>query len=123
MAGDPRFVTRYVRLRDRFGDNGLIAVAIGRLDAQTVHIDLWLMSCRVLKRDVELLMLDELAAAAGQMGATTLRGYYFPTPKNKMVRDHYEKLGFMRDGGAGDATEWILPVAGYQPRNTHIRIS
>ena len=123
IARDPAFVTRYIRLTDRFGDNGLISVAIGRRDGETLHLDLWLMSCRVLKRDVELLMLDELADAAREAGATMLRGYYFRTPKNNMVCGHYEKLGFVRDGGTGDASEWLLSLGSYRPRNVHIRVS
>lgn len=121
ISRDPLFVTRYIRLTDRFGDNGLISVAIGRLEAETMHIDLWLMSCRVLKRDVELLMLDELAAAARHAGATALRGYYLRTPKNNMVAGHYDKLGFSRHGET-DVTEWTLQLNDYSARNIHIRV-
>jgi len=120
IARDPAFITRYVRLADRFGDNGLISVAIGRLVSKTLHIDLWLMSCRVLKRDVELLMLDELAAAARQGEATTLRGYYFRTAKNNMVGRHYESLGFTLVAGTDDASEWTLALDDYQAKNKHI---
>jgi FkbH-like protein len=123
IARDTGYITRYIRLADRFGDNGLISVAIGRVDAETVHLDLWLMSCRVLKRDVELLMLDELAAAACRNGARTLRGYYFRTPKNNMVSSHYEKLGFTRAGGVDDASEWTLSLEDYRPKNVHIRLN
>jgi FkbH-like protein len=120
IAHDPEYLTRYIRLADRFGDNGLISVAIGKFDAATLHIDLWLMSCRVLKRDVELLMLDELVIAARQAGATTLRGYYFRTPKNSMVSRHYQNLGFSFDSGTEDASEWTLALDNYQARNVHI---
>jgi FkbH-like protein len=118
----PAYITRYLRLSDRFGDNGLISVAIGRLEAGTLHLDLWLMSCRVLKRDVELLMLDELAMAAGQVGASTLRGYYFRTPKNNMVARHYQNLGFNLLSEADEASEWELPIADYQLKNRHIQV-
>jgi FkbH-like protein len=121
IAHDAKFVTRFIRLSDRFGDNGVISVAIGRLDAEMLHIDLWLMSCRVLKRDVELLMLDELVAAARMSGASSLRGYYLRTPKNHMVSEHYGKLGFARVGGDEDASEWNLSLNNYQPRNVHIK--
>ena len=121
IARDPAFITRYLRLADRFGDNGLISVVVGRLDATTLHIDLWLMSCRVLKRDVELLMLDELATAARQAGARTLRGYYVRTPKNNMVGRHYESLGFTLVAGTDDASEWTLALDDYQAKNKHIR--
>ncbi len=72
---------------------------------------------------VELMMLDELAMAARRSGAENLRGYYFRTPKNNMVATHYEKLGFVRDGGEADASEWTLWLRNYQPRNVHIRRS
>jgi FkbH-like protein len=121
VAGDSAFITRHIRLTDRFGDNGLISVAIGRLDGEEVHIDLWLMSCRVLKRDVELLMLDELAEGALNAGAKTLCGYYFRTPKNNMVSRHYEKLGFVRTAGDDNSSEWTLSLVNYTPRNVHIR--
>jgi len=121
IARDPAYITRYIRLADRFGDNGLISVVVGRLDATTLHIDLWLMSCRVLKRDVELLMLDELATAARQAGARTLRGYYVRTPKNNMVGRHYESLGFTLVAGGDDASEWTLALDDYQAKNKHIR--
>jgi FkbH-like protein len=121
ITHDPKYVTRIIRLSDRFGDNGVISAAIGRLSAETLHIDLWLMSCRVLKRDVELLMLDDLVAAARKSGAFILRGYYRRTPKNHMVRNHYGGLGFARVGGDDDASEWALLVDNYQPRNVHIR--
>jgi len=122
IAEDPVYITRYIRLSDRFGDNGLISVAIGRLEAGTLHLDLWLMSCRVLKRDVELLMLDELTMAARTAGSSTLRGYYFRTPKNKMVARHYENLGFKFLLGTDVASEWELPIANYSIRNRHIRV-
>jgi FkbH-like protein len=60
ISRDPSFVTLYGRLADKFGDNGLVSVLIGRVSHQTVEIDLWLMSCRVLKREMELAMFDAL---------------------------------------------------------------
>jgi FkbH-like protein len=122
IARNSAYVTRYIRLADRFGDNGLISVAIGRLEADTLHLDLWLMSCRVLKRDVELLMLDELAIAAREAGARNLTGYYFRTAKNNMVSRHYEKLGFDCIASAEDGSEWSLPVEEYMRKNLYIKI-
>jgi FkbH-like protein len=122
IAGNPGYITRYIRLSDRFGDNGLISVAVGRLEDRTLHLDLWLMSCRVLKRDVELVMLDELACSARQAGVAVLRGYYFRTPKNNMVSGLYATLGFTALSRTEDASVWELPVESYQPRNRHIRV-
>ncbi|HEX7838911.1 MAG TPA: HAD-IIIC family phosphatase [Kofleriaceae bacterium] len=117
IAADPRFVPLYGRLADTFGDNGLISVIIGRLEDRILHIDLWIMSCRVLKRDMELAMLDALAQRARAAGATELRGSYLPTPKNAMVADHYKTLGFR---SVDDA--WRLDLGDYTLRNRHIKV-
>ena len=123
VAEDPQYVTLYGRLTDVFGDNGLVSVVIGRRDAQTLHVDLWLMSCRVLKRGMEDAMLDALVSRAQQAGVEKIVGYYIATPRNGMVADHYEKLGFTRlDGDNPEHTSWTLDVSGeYTPRNQHIR--
>lgn len=122
MRQDPKWVTLYGRLADKFGDNGLITVVAGKVEDDTLRIDLWLMSCRVLKRDMELAMLDELVLQAKTLGLRYLRGEYFKTAKNGMVADHYDKLGFevvARDDKSG---EWRLDLRGVDgPRNTHIK--
>jgi FkbH-like protein len=122
ILADPRAVGLQIRLLDRFGDNGIIAIIIGRMeDGATLALDTWLMSCRVLGRQVEATTLNLIAATARAMGATTLRGQYIPTKKNGMVKDHYERLGFTtiahtEDGGS-IAT---LDISDYVPRPTFI---
>jgi FkbH-like protein len=93
-AADSRYITLYGRLVDKFGDNGVVSVVLGEADGYILHIRLWLMSCRVLKRDMEFAMMDELVRLAKERGVTELRGYYYPTAKNAMVRDFYDKMGF-----------------------------
>jgi FkbH-like protein len=95
---------RCYRLKDKFGDNGIISVAAVARDSQLdARIDLWLMSCRVLGRKVEEAILADLAARARSLGARRLIGEYLPTAKNELVRDLYPRLGFTqkgrRDGG------------------------
>lgn len=124
IAKDPGYIGIYGKLSDRFGDNGLISIVLGRCDGEVLHLDLWLMSCRVLKREMELAMLDGIAERALAQGLTELRGYYLPTKKNAMVADHYGKLGFERvslDEETG-ASEWKLNLQGYTPRTTHIKV-
>jgi FkbH-like protein len=124
VLGDSRFIGLYGKLSDRFGDNGLISVVLGRREDDVLHLDLWLMSCRVLKRGVEVAMLDVLVEQARGAGAKTLVGYYLPTNKNGMVADHYEKLGFepVSGGSAVDASTWKLDVSSYSPCSAHIKI-
>ncbi len=113
----------YGKLSDRFGDNGLISVVLGRKDGTVLEIELWLMSCRVLKRDMELAMLDELVARAQAAGIRLLRGRYMPTKKNGMVADHYQKLGFAPEATLEDGSAvYTLEIAAYSPRNTHIKM-
>jgi FkbH-like protein len=123
-AADGNHIGIYGRLTDRFGDNGLISVVLGAIDGRKLHLDLWLMSCRVLKREMEIAMLDSLVARAREKNIREIVGYYFPTSKNAMVADHYPKLGFQplsKDESTG-STVWVLDITTYEPRSRHIRI-
>jgi FkbH-like protein len=123
-VADNKNIGIYGKLTDRFGDNGLISIVLGHVDKTDLHLDLWLMSCRVLKRDMEVAMLDDLVERARQRNVQRLIGYYLPTDKNVMVADHYEKLGFSlisRDNASGTAV-WSLDISKYEPRSRHIRI-
>lgn len=130
FMADPATVTLQARLADRFGDNGLISVVIARPDAawpaDTLLIDTWLMSCRVLGRGVETAVLDLLAQAARERGARELVGQYLPTPKNGLVAEHYAKLGFRETpapaGMEPDSRFWRLDLAGHAPGAHHIHI-
>ncbi len=110
----PGHWTLQVRLADRFGDNGMIAVAICEKGDVEWRIDSWLMSCRVLKRRVEEAMLAEIAARARAEGATLLIGEYMPTARNGLVADHYRKLGFARTDQRTDGSQvWVLDLPAY----------
>lgn len=134
FANNPGYFSLYCRLNDRFGDNGLISVVLGRWQDDALLLNLWLMSCRVLKRDVEFCMLDEIARRAIDRGAKRLLGYYLPTQKNGMVADFYPRLGFRSctpfpfDPNPGQqnkiegATFWTLELFDYANRNQHIKI-
>lgn len=128
MMQDPSILTLTARLADRFGDNGLTSIVIGRMASGTapsaVEIDTWLMSCRVLGRGVEDAMLHVLVGAARAKGAPELIGRYRPTPKNGLVRDHYERLGFARlDTDPSGESRWSLPLQNPRlPQVDHINV-
>lgn len=122
LSEDGGYITLYGKLTDKFGDNGVVSVVLGRLDGGVLHIELWLMSCRVLKRNMEHAMLDQLVRAAKKAGAQRLRGYYYKTPKNGMVKDFYKDFGFGLVSADGEDTVWELPVEGYVDKNTVIKI-
>ena len=124
VAASPNHIRLCGRLRDKFGDNGIVSVVIGEQIEQTLHIDLWLMSCRVLKRDMELAMLDELVAQCQARGIHTIIGYYYKTAKNAMVQNLYGSFGFTQTEAFenGDST-WTLSIDSYQPKNHVIQVN
>jgi FkbH-like protein len=109
---DSSVFTLQVRLTDIFGDNGMISVVICRPDSpDTWRIDSWLMSCRVLMRNVEQMVLRELLMHARARGVQRIIGEFRPTDRNGMVREHYAKLGFDRLAERADgAVEWVMAV-------------
>lgn len=118
------YIRLFGRLQDKFGDNGIVSVVIGEIQEDALHIDLWIMSCRVLKRDMELAMLDTLVDAAKKHNIHTIYGYYYKTAKNAMVQDLYNTFGFtkIKEFENGDGF-WKLDVAAYHPLNCVIDVN
>ena len=120
LAGDPGTIDLCFTLEDKFGDNGLIAVVVMKpLDRETLFVDTWLMSCRVLKRGMEAFTLNTMAERAKSAGYKRIIGEYLPTPKNKMVEQHYPGLGFVPETGASTA-RYILDLESFTPIECHI---
>ncbi len=123
-AADNDNITLYGRLKDKFGDNGIVSLAIGNIRGEgmdELHIVLWLMSCRVLKRDMEFAMMDEMVKRAKERGIKTIYGYYYPTAKNKMVKDFYLLQGFdkVHEDAEGNIT-FKLDVSGKYDNKNHV---
>jgi FkbH-like protein len=122
VMNDPSFFHFTTRLKDRFGEHGLIGVVVGQVVRETAYIDTWLMSCRVLKRQVEEEVLNEIVRLASFHKCTSIRGVYRPTAKNGMVRDHYRTFGFTPILEREDRLEFELDPRLYQHRSTTIRV-
>jgi FkbH-like protein len=118
IMDDPDAFGVQLRLVDRFGDNGIIAIAIGRKTGEDdVLIDTWLMSCRVLGRQVEQATLQLVAGEARRLGSKRLIGEYRPTAKNGMVKEHYRRLGFELLSAAEDGTtQHVLDLTTFDPQ-------
>ena len=123
VMNDPNFIGYSVRLKDRFGDHGLISIVIGEKAGDTMKIDTWLMSCRVLKRQVEEEVLNELARLAKWKHCTRLEGVFLPTPKNEMVRDFYGRMGFTLTAESETKREFELRLDTFQFIPTKIKIT
>jgi FkbH-like protein len=121
---DPTVFTLQVRLADIFGDNGMISVVICRPgEPQTWEIDTWLMSCRVLGRKVEHMVLRQILEHAQRAGIRKLVGIYKPTDRNKLVIDHYAKLGFAKVGEENSGiTRWELLVRDAEPEEAPMKV-
>lgn len=119
------YITRYGKLEDKFGDNGVVSVVIGRKDEaeKALHLELWLMSCRVLKRDMEYAMMDSVVEECQASGIRTMIGYYYPTAKNAMVKEFYSYMGFVKIHEEDGCTTWRYDIpASYERKNRVITV-
>ena len=115
---DENTITLTARLKDKFGEYGLISVLIcNKTSPDELYIDTWLMSCRVLKRRVEESVLDYLIKEAMRRGFKTLVGKYIETSKNRIVMNHYRDLGFEYND---QKDQWILKIGSYTPSSAPI---
>jgi len=124
IAAAAGYVSLYGRLKDKFSDHGLISVVLGEVKERELHVLLWLMSCRVLKRGMEHAMLDALVAQCQNKGITGIYGRYLRTAKNGMVAKHYEEMGFECVSQSEQESTWRLDLSrGYENRNRFIQIT
>ncbi len=113
----------HVRLADRFGDNGLIAVLILRRDGEDLHVDTWVMSCRVLGRTVEEFIANQILVRARRRGCRSVVGRYVTSPKNALVAGLYDRLGFAPLDGDDKERRWSLAVGDrLDGWKTHVRV-
>ena len=120
LANDPNVIDLSFTLEDKFGDNGLIAVVVMKPhDKETLFVDTWFMSCRVLKRGMENFTLNTMVEAAKARGYKRIIGEYLPTPKNAMVAEHFPLLGFIKIEGA-ETAQYELDVDKYENRKCYI---
>lgn len=123
----PRAIGLSLRLRDRFGANGLVAVLLAgprEDDPSCLYIDSWLMSCRVIGRSAEQFLFGELVQRAHQLGYRRLLGDYRPTAKNAPVADLYEQLGFTAsdddDTGHPETRRYQLSLGATAPNDASL---
>ena len=120
LENDGQYANFSFTLADKFGENGLICVIIlQKIDAETLFIDSWFMSCRVLKRGMENFTLSTIVNYAKQNNFKRIIGQYLPTAKNSMVADHYPKLGFAMMEGT-EHRQFELDVDTYESKEFYI---
>ena len=99
-----------IKVRDRFGDHGLVGVAITHDNGQQCEVDTFLLSCRVIGRTVETALLAHIAKSAAERGCQRLIGWFLPTKKNAPARDFYREHGFAPGETNDSGTLWVLDL-------------
>lgn len=124
ISKDESYITLYGKLGDCFGDNGIVSLIIAHKEERTLNIDLWLMSCRVLKRNMEFAMLDSLVKTAKENNISLIKGFYYSTAKNSMVKNLFMSFGFIKEteDNLGN-TRWLLDISSkYTNKNQVINV-
>lgn len=122
LVNDKNNICLYGRLKDKFGDNGIVSVLIARKKGKRAEIDLFLLSCRVFKRGMEAAMLDVLFDLCIEDKCEVVTGIYYKTKKNSMVKGLYENMGFKLKECSEEEKIFEIKVKDYIQRNTNIRL-
>jgi FkbH-like protein len=117
LETNPQVVCLQARLSDIFGDNGMISCVVAKVEGDSLVVDLWIMSCRVIGRKVEEALLDILMKEARRRGISKILGVYIASPRNGIVKDHYQKLGFMLKDQDSIQQFWHIDVGGLKAKD------
>jgi FkbH-like protein len=110
MSDCPNWRVWSLRVTDRYADNGLVGVAISRVEGDICEIDTFLMSCRVIGRTVETALLAKLAEDAQARGARQLQGWFLPTKKNAPAQDFYRDHGFAESSRTSEGALFTMDL-------------
>ncbi len=117
-------ISIYANLVDKFGDNGITTCLIAPIKDGVVNIDLWVMSCRVFKRDLEFAVFDYLISRCKELGVKKITANYIPTAKNIIIKDFYETLGFTKTLDTEEEKRYILDIPNeYENKNSVINMT
>jgi FkbH-like protein len=111
MMADKGYVCRFFKLKDRFGDNGLISLFILKKSEEYLEVDTWVMSCRVLARGMEEFVHNKMVSIALVLGVRKIIGFYIPTQKNKLVLELFKRMGYEEKGVIENGTRWEFSIS------------
>ncbi|HEX2140155.1 MAG TPA: HAD-IIIC family phosphatase [Woeseiaceae bacterium] len=122
FADSDEWLFEWVRVRDNFGDLGLVGAWLVRLDPRDPEIDSFILSCRALGREVETAACNHIKQQVFAGGAEVLTARFLPTPKNRPAASFYEAQGFeVVDEGADGAKTYRIAAADGQARSCRVR--
>lgn len=99
MSKDPSYIIQAIEVKDKFGDNGMVGLIIVKAEGSVWMIDTCLMSCRVIGRRIEEVLIGDVVNLAKSKGAQFLVGEFIATSKNELAKDVYKNLGFNEQNG------------------------
>ena len=115
---DSSYMTLYGQLSDVFGDNGIVSLMIGEKKNSILHICLFVMSCRVFKRNMEYAMMDAAVVWCMDNQIEKIKGYYIPGAKNQILKEKFAEFGFVKqDEDENGNSTWELEIDHYQNKN------
>lgn len=103
--GDQGGAVYTVSVSDKYGDSGLVSVLMVTKDGETATIDNFLMSCRVMGRQIENAILEAVESRLYSEGVRVLQASYIPTDRNKPVEELWDRLGFEEAGIQADGSK------------------
>jgi FkbH-like protein len=112
MAHDPSWRLFGVKIADKFGDNGIVGVVFLKIEGDTLEIDTFLLSCRVIGRTVETLMLARVCAIGLAAGCSRINAWFLPTRKNEPAARIYSSNGFIKVEENTTGSLWQLSLPG-----------
>jgi FkbH-like protein len=116
FVGSQEYKTYVFAVKDKFGDYGITGLAIFHLDGDTADIDTFLMSCRVIGRNIETAFLNFALNDLKAEGVKSIKSRYIPTMKNKQVESFYDDFGFTLHSREDDAKSYSLTLKEHQGR-------
>ena len=115
MAQNQNWRIYVLGLKDKFGDNGTVGLALAEIQPKQWRVDTFLMSCRVIGRQVEDALVDRICRDAVKAGCTRISAEYIPTAKNNLVAGFWDKMGFEKENADAHRVRYSRQLKNYQP--------
>jgi FkbH-like protein len=123
MAQNKNWRIYVLGLKDKFGDNGTVGLALVEIQPKQWRIDTFLMSCRVIGRQVEDALVDRICRDAAKTGCMTISAEYIRTAKNNLVEGFWDKMGFEKENADAKYVRYLRQLKNYQsPQFIYLKI-
>jgi FkbH-like protein len=113
FMNDSNYDVISISVSDKYGVSGLTAVYITKRHEKSVFIDTFIMSCRIMGRNIEKVILDYLVEEYKTAGFTDISAVFIPTKKNAPAASFYSDAGFSSVGKSGLEKEYYLKISDF----------